>query len=813
LSHCYINFFIFNILQIGIAQPPLSYPQGVKLHLPSLEGPCVRLNGWDLSPSMQSKTNLALLVSLSLLLTAFGAGCSRDPNVRKQKFFIQGNTDFDRGKYPEAMISYGRALQIDPRFAEGHYKLAQCHLKQGTWMAAYQELTRTIDLQAENWPAQLDLAKLLLAAGKAQEAKDKSLLILRSNPKHANAQMLLSNADALLGNLKDALQEAKDATAMAPDHSAVYLNLGMVEAKADAFNDAETNLRKAQTLDPVSLPTLMTLGNFYLQQKRWADAEKIYQSAISLAPKNALPHAALSSLYLNQGQEVLAEKTLADAKQQLSDNPAGYRMLGDYYLSRGEHAKALTEFGALSAEHQADLPVRKIYIQLLILNHRIDEAARLNDEILKKSPQDAESLILKGQVQFQQKKVDESIQTLQQAVKNAPDNAAGHYQLGVAFQLKGNTSQAENEWHKAVQLRPALAEAWLALGSATMQRADWRALEPIGDHLKKIAPRSAEGYLFHATARINQADPVAAEADLNQLIQIAPQNALGYIKLGQLRVAQKRWDEAEKMYRQGLTRDPNSLDAVQGLVDLDFRRNKSADALRLIQAQLDHNPNNSALHLLQGEALLKNKQPEGAERSFERAVEIDKQNVKALVLLAQIHSSHGKLDQAIASYKRALEAAPSNVRLYVALASSYEAQGNWQQAQTLYEKALAIQPDDALAANNLAYILLEHGGSVNVALTYAQTARRGLPDLPNSADTLGWAYYHNGAFSVAAPLFEDAVKKVPGNLTYRYHLGLAYQKLNDFVQARTQFEKIINVDPKSPVAEQARHALSGISGR
>ena len=105
--------------------------------------------------------------------------------------------------------------------------------------------------------------------------------------------------------------------------------------------------------------------------------------------------------------------------------------------------------------------------------------------------------------------------------------------------------------------------------------------------------------------------------------------------------------------------------------------------------------------------------------------------------------------------------------------------------------------------------MLEHGGSVNVALTLAQTARRGLPDLPNSADTLGWAYYHDGAFSVAAPLLEDAV--VPGNLAYRYHLGLTYQKLNETVQARSQFDKIIDLDPKSPFAEQARQALSNLS--
>ena len=104
--------------------------------------------------------------------------------------------------------------------------------------------------------------------------------------------------------------------------------------------------------------------------------------------------------------------------------------------------------------------------------------------------------------------------------------------------------------------------------------------------------------------------------------------------------------------------------------------------------------------------------------------------------------------------------------------------------------------------------MLEHGGSVNVALTLAQAAHKGLPNQPSTADTLGWAYYHNGAFSVAAPLFEDATRKAPGSADYHYHLGLTYQKLNDGNRARAELEKAISLDPKSPVADQARQALA-----
>src|SRR5467141_4125185 len=141
------------------------------------------------------KASFVLSYGLFFLLAALVAGCSANPNARKLKYLQQGDLYFKKGKYPEANISYSRALQIDPRFVEAHYKRAQGFLKQGSWALAFQELSSTVDLQPENWPAQLDLGQLLLAGGKPQEAKDRALLILHGNPEHSDAQILLSNAD------------------------------------------------------------------------------------------------------------------------------------------------------------------------------------------------------------------------------------------------------------------------------------------------------------------------------------------------------------------------------------------------------------------------------------------------------------------------------------------------------------------------------------------------------------------------------------------------------------------------------------------
>ena len=229
----------------------------------------------------------------------------------------RGDREFSQGKYAEASIYYGQALQLDKYYPEGHYKLAQCHIKLGVWASAFRELSRAVELQPTNWPAQVQLAEMSLRGDKAQDAKDRALLVLHSNPQDSDAQIVLSSADAALGDPKAALQEAIDATRMNPNRMEVFTHLGLLYARGGDVAEAEQNLKKAKALDANGIAATMTLGDFYEQNHRWNDATNEFQEAINRVPDNPVPRAALATVYMNQGQDALAEKILTDAKTQL----------------------------------------------------------------------------------------------------------------------------------------------------------------------------------------------------------------------------------------------------------------------------------------------------------------------------------------------------------------------------------------------------------------------------------------------------------------------------------------------------------------
>src|SRR5262249_3570059 len=207
-------------------------------------------------------------------------------------------------------------------------------------------------------------------------------------------------------------------------------------------------------------------------RSRFPEAERQFRHAMELDPKDPDPPAALARFYLAQGKKAEAEQFLQQVKSNFPDNPTGYRILGDFYFAIGDMDKATAEYARLYHDHPKDLQVQKNYIQLLILQNRLDEASKLNDAILAGSANDNEALIYRGQIQLRSGHPNDAAQTLQNALKNDPDSAVAHYHLGLALDQLGNPQRALEEWRTAVRLRPDLIEAQRALATAAIRNED-----------------------------------------------------------------------------------------------------------------------------------------------------------------------------------------------------------------------------------------------------------------------------------------------------------------------------------------------------
>jgi Flp pilus assembly protein TadD len=117
-----------------------------------------------------------------------------------------------------------------------------------------------------------------------------------------------------------------------------------------------------------------------------------------------------------------------------------------------------------------------------------------------------------------------------------------------------------------------------------------------------------------------------------------------------------------------------------------------------------------------------------------------------------------------------------------------------------------------VAANNLAWMLAETGGNLDVALQLAQTATRGLPEHPAVQDTLGWIYYKKGLAALAVSPFQKSVEKDPKNPVYHFHLGLALAGTGDSPNARLALRQALALAPNFDGAAEARQVLASLKG-
>jgi len=488
-------------------------------------------------------------------------------------------------------------------------------------------------------------------------------------------------------------------------------------------------------------------------------------------------------------------------------------MLGDFYFATGDLDKAVDEYTSIYKEHPKDLQGKKNYIQLLILKNRVDEARKLNNEILKTNPQDNEALIYRGQIAIRDGHPQDAVTALEAAVKSDPGNGVAHYHLGVAFDQEGNLTQAETEWREAIRLKPDLAEAQRALAAVSIRKNDWNALNQIASMIVQLAPMSPEGYGFRSVADLNLKQYTRAEQDINKTIEVAPQSPVGYIQMGNLRQIQKQYGDAEKAYRKALDIAPANSDALNGLMTIYIAQKDPDKAVATANVQIAKVPNSSAFYDLLGTALFNAKKDyKGAEAALRKATDLDKKNSDALLKLGQVYAAQGSLDQAIATYQQSAKDNPGEISFYILLGELYESKHDWESAKGMYQKALQIQAENPLASNNLAYVILQQGGNVDVALSMAQTARRQMPDNPNAADTLGWAYYKKGLYPTAIDLFKEALKKSPNDPTFHYHLGLAYQASDQPTLAKEHLQQVLKLKPDYNDADGVRKALSELHG-
>ena len=251
---------------------------------------------------------------------------------------------------------------------------------------------------------------------------------------------------------------------------------------------------------------------------------------------------------------------------------------------------------------------------------------------------------------------------------------------------------------------------------------------------------------------------------------------------------------------------PESPQAWAILARAQIQSGKSNEALVEARNLQKEHPDHAFGYALEGEILSLDKKWGDAVPVLRTG--LSKQPLPLLAVSTYLAMQNaGKTAEAAAFAEAWIRQNPRDTVMLQALAEQAQLKQDNATAIARYRAILEINADNALALNNLAWLLAEAGDPK--AREYAERAYQLTPFQPSVIDTLGWTLVRTGDVARGAQLLRLASNMAPNENEIRLHLGRALIKSGDKDAGRRALQPLTKLDASSPLRADAEKAIAG----
>jgi tetratricopeptide (TPR) repeat protein len=256
---------------------------------------------------------------------------------------------------------------------------------------------------------------------------------------------------------------------------------------------------------------------------------------------------------------------------------------------------------------------------------------------------------------------------------------------------------------------------------------------------------------------------------------------IAYYRAGQ-------FDKAAEVFPQFLQRAPDSLQARQ-LYGLSLAAlGKDEAALAELEPTLDAAPPDAAVLYAAGLAYLRLGKP-GLRATLERLAAFPAGRPALHLLQGQAFLRDQEFEQALEELQAAEQLNADLPRLYFALGLAQFQLGRHAEARAAFENEARRSPREAATLYYLA-ASLEAAGDLNAAQQRVRAALKLDPQAPAANGLLGKILFKQGQAAQAVKLVEMAVKGKPEDHEQRYLLARIYQRLGRKADAAREFAAV-----------------------
>ena len=290
---------------------------------------------------------------------------------------------------------------------------------------------------------------------------------------------------------------------------------------------------------------------------------------------------------------------------------------------------------------------------------------------------------------------------------------------------------------------PDVMVAYITLGNIRLQRQDYLGAEEIFRRALARNDGGIEANYGLALAYKGQGKLPQAASGFERVLELDRNQVRAFYQLAEIRLAQRRPAEAERLLRERLSVESDS-------------------SLRLVLA----------------DALLSQGKRDEAWTALREAERDDDTNAVVQLNIGNLLLEDGKVDEAVVHYRRAQSLDSKDAQIANALGNALARRGEDAGALEAFRKATELDPEFAPAQNNLGIALARNGRPEEAERAFRRAIELA-PDYAEAYNNLAFLYLQGGAASRAIPLLRRAVALSPDYRQARLNLEEALRRSSE----------------------------------
>lgn len=675
--------------------------------------------------------------------------------------------------------------------------------------------------------ARIAIIAILFEQDKTAEGRAELAALKKLAPNHPDTVFLEARAAFLDKNYQAVRELTGRVLKSLPDNVPALELAGAAEYRLKGDQQAETLLNRALKLAPHHVLPRQLLAQTYLRSGQATRAVELLQPLVDSPQADGLTLALAGEAYLQAGDAQRSDEAFRRAAQVAPQDTRVRTSVAIGQIARGATESAFTELEHIAAEDQSPRS------DLALISGRLRQkdlagAAKAVEALRRKMPGNPLPDLLNGRILALRKDNAGAAAAFQAALAKDPTYFPAVASLS-ALDLAANKPDAARQRFEAlVKADPRNHRAWLALAELAsragsppaemlrllneavkaapeepaprvllvnhqLQAGDAKAALQAAQDAAAVLPNSNEVMDALGRAQLAAGDGQQALSTFKKLASLQPKNAQVQLRLAEAYAAGQDADGGRAALKRALEIDPLLLPAYRGLASLALTEKHPDEALAVARELQTRAPKNGAGFALEGDIEASRRNWPAAANAL-RAAWQRGHNTETAVALHRTLVSGGQraeADRLAADWQREQ---PKDATFRYYLGDMALARKDFAAADAHYRAVLEMQPRNALALNNVAWLMVQQGQ--RGAVEMADKANALMPDRAPLLDTLATALAAENQLPRAIETQKKAIERNPQDPGLRLNLARIYVKAGDKTQARSELQNLAKLGDK-----------------